>query len=80
MKPLEKEFDYYIAHQKELVEKYNGQIIVIKNGQILGAYDSEIKAIDETLKHHALGTFLVKKCEPGDKSYTASFHSRVIFA
>jgi len=77
MTPLEKEFRYYIEHQDELVSKYMGKYVVIKNGGLIGDYDDKIEAIRETLKAHELGTFLVQKCEPGSESYTQVFHSRV---
>ncbi|OGO04821.1 MAG: hypothetical protein A2Y91_06095 [Chloroflexi bacterium RBG_13_54_8] len=80
MEQLKKEFEYYLAHQSELVEKYNGKFIVIKDCQIIGAYDSELEAIQKTSEQHELGTFLVQRCEPGDASYTQSYHSRVLFA
>lgn len=78
-KPLEKEFDYYISHQDELVEKYNGKIIVIKDNEVIGVFDSDLEAIRETTKKHKLGTFMVQKCEPGEESYTQTFRSRVTF-
>ncbi len=76
---LEKEFKYYLDHQIELVEKYNGKFIVIKDEKVLGAYSSESVAIETTAKTHELGTFLVQKCEPGTAGYTHTFHSRVAF-
>ena len=79
-KQLEKEFEYYLNHQDELVEKYNGKFIVVKNSEVIGAYDSELKAVEETTKKHELGTFLVQKCEPGEESYTQKYHSRVLFS
>lgn len=78
-KPLEKEFEYYIKNQKELVKKYNGKYIVIKDEKVIGSYDSEIEAVEETSKIEKLGTFLVQKCEPGKESYTQNFHSRITF-
>ncbi len=78
-KPLEKEFKYYIKNQKDLVKKYNGKFIVIKNEKVIGSYDDEIRAVEETAKTEKLGTFLVQKCEPGKDSYTQTYHSRVTF-
>jgi hypothetical protein len=78
--PLEKEFDYYLKHQAELVKKYSGKYIVIKGEQVIGAYASEIEAVQKSSEAHELGTFLVQKCEPGKDSYTQTFHSRVAFA
>ena len=74
---LEKEFHYYLEHQDELVKEYNGKFIVIKGHKVLGAFASALEAVENTTKQHELGTFLVQKCEPGNASYTQTFHSRV---
>jgi hypothetical protein len=78
-KRLEKEFQYYLDNQAEFVKKYKGKFIVIKNSKVLGAFDTEIEAIEKTSKEHALGTFLVQKCEAGSENYTQTYHSRVVF-
>ncbi|MGD0016547.1 MAG: hypothetical protein ABSC38_03395 [Verrucomicrobiia bacterium] len=78
--PLEKEFQYYLEHQDELVAKYKGRVIVIKDGAVVGDYDNEIIAVQETQKVYPLGTFLIQRCEPGRANYTRTFHSRVAFA
>jgi len=78
--PLEKEFDFYLSHQAELIEKFNGKFIVIKDGQVLGAYSSDQEAVEETSKNQELGTFLVQYCSHGNNNYTTHFHSRVVFA
>jgi hypothetical protein len=79
MEQLKKEFEYYIAHQDELVKQYNGKYVVIKDYTIIGAYDTELEAVQKTSLNHELGTFLVQKCEPGSNSYTQTYHSRVVF-
>jgi len=79
-RPLEKEFNYYIENQKELVKKYNGKYIVIKNDKVIGVFNNELDAIEETSKTEELGTFLIQKCEPGVESYTQIYNSRVTFA
>jgi len=77
---LKKEFKYYLDHQDELVRKYAGKFIVIKNCTVIDAYDTELEAIEKTEEEHELGTFLVQKCEAGSESYTQTYHSRVAFA
>ena len=78
---LAKEFDYYLAHQDELVGQYDGKVIVIKDGEVLGAYGSLIEAVVETEKAgHELGTFLVQSVSPGPDAYTYTHHSRVLRA
>ena len=76
---LKKELEYYIEHQDELVGKYNGKFIVIKNCNVIGSYNSALEAIEKTKQNHKLGTFIVQKCEPGKESYTQTYHSRVSF-
>ena len=77
---LKKEFDFYLANQEEMVKKYDGKVIVLKDGEVLGAYDSELAAVIETQKDHSLGTFLVQRVSEGDEAYTETFHSRVVFS
>lgn len=76
---LKKDFQYYLDNQDKLLKQYNGKFVVIKNQEVLGAYDSEVEAIDATTSEHELGTFLIQKCEPGTDSYTQTYHSRVSF-
>jgi hypothetical protein len=77
---LEKEFKYYLKNQEELVKKYNGKFIVVKDEKVIGAYDSHREALDKTIIDHKLGTFLIQHCIPGDDSYTLTFHSNVTFS
>ena len=77
---LEKEFAYYLDHQDEMVKKYDGKYIVIKDSKVLGDYDDELIAITETQKSHELGTFLVQLVSKGTSAYTQTFHSRVVFS
>jgi hypothetical protein len=75
---LEKEFEFYKAHQKELTEKHRGKFIVIMGQAVIGVYDSELEAYTETKKAYEVGTFLIQQCLPED-NLTQTFHSRVIF-
>ncbi|MEO8515634.1 MAG: hypothetical protein ABI426_02765 [Flavobacterium sp.] len=75
---LEKEFQYYIDNQEELLKKYSGKIIVIKGKKVIGSYNSEVEALLETKKEHELGTFLIQKCTSGNTDFTETYHSRVV--
>ncbi|MGO9202910.1 MAG: hypothetical protein ACLQM8_20510 [Limisphaerales bacterium] len=77
---LEQEFKYFLDNHDALVKQHLGKVVVIKDCQVIGAYNDELEAVRETSKKHPLGTFLVQKCEPGNESYTQTFHSRVSFA
>lgn len=77
---LKKEFEHYLENQEAFVNKHNGKYIVIKDLTVIGEYDDELEAVQETSKTHELGTFIVQKCEPGIWEYTAIFSSdRVSF-
>ncbi len=77
-KSIEKEFDYYLKHQSDLVKSYNGKFIVLKGDKVIGAYDSHADAYNETIRTDSLGTFLIQHCLPGSESYSQTFHSQVI--
>jgi len=75
---LEKEFSYYLKHQSDLVEKYDGNFIVIKDGSVIGVYSSHSDAYNNTIKEYELGTFLIQHCLSGKESYSQTFHSQVL--
>jgi hypothetical protein len=74
---LEKEFKYYLDHQEELIKKYNDQYIVIVGDKVVGSYDTQRQAYDETIREYEEGTFLIQYCSPGEESYSHVFHSRI---
>jgi hypothetical protein len=57
---LEKEQAFYEANRTELRSKYAGKRVVIANNKILGIYDSDREAIQETAKTLPRGSFMVK--------------------
>ena len=75
---LEREFEFYLKRQEELVSEYQGKFVVIRDCQVVGAYEDEIEAIEKTALRFPLGSFLVQKCEPGAENYTQIFHSPVV--
>ena len=77
MKPLEREFHFYLAHQDELVQQYDGKFLVIVGTTIQGAYNDELEAVQDAAKTHEFGTFLIQKCEP--ELEIQAYHSRVSF-
>lgn len=77
--PLKKEFEFYTENQAELVKKYAGKFIVIKDQEVVGEYETEEDAYFESIQHFEIGTFLIQECLPGEENYTQTFNSRVIF-
>jgi len=78
MDSLKNEFKYYKANQHELVKQYRGKFIVIVDDSVIGSYDGRDEAIEESLKSHELGSFLVQYVDDGKDNITQTFHSRVI--
>ena len=76
MADLKREFEYYRANKADFLKKYEGKFIVIKGQEVLGAFDEQLEAIDETRKAHELGTFLVQHVVEDDVAF---FYSRVGF-
>jgi len=76
---FEKEFQYYLNNQNELVKKYRNQFIIIRGEQVVDAFDSEDEAYFKSEAKYGLGNFFLIKCEPGDDYYTQTYDSRVTF-
>jgi hypothetical protein len=76
---LDKEFQYFVNHQEELVAKYNGRVIVIVGEEVIGDFSSEAEAYIAASKMYQPGSFLIQKCIPGKEAYKQTFNSRVAF-
>ena len=70
---LQREFEFYLANQDEMVKQYDGKVIVLKNDEVLGVYDSELSAFTEVVKQHERGTFMIQRVSEGNEAYTAIF-------
>ena len=57
---FEAENKFYEENREIFREKYLGKRLVIVNDRILGVYDTDSEAIDETSKTMEPGTFCVK--------------------
>ncbi len=75
MTTLRQEFEYFLANKGDLIEKYGGKFIVLKDNEIIGVFEDRLVAIKKTKETHPLGTFLVQHVSSSDEQ--AHFHSRV---
>ena len=57
---LETEHQFYMDNRESLRAQYLGKRIVIVKDQIIGVYNSDSEALDETTKTMKMGTFCVK--------------------
>lgn len=73
---LEKEYNYFLNNKEVLVANYHNRVVVIKDDEILGDYDSKEEALRETVKEHELGTFLIQEISD-EELEDIRFYSRV---
>jgi hypothetical protein len=76
---LEKEFKYYVNHQAELVKKFLGRFLLIKDETVVKDFGTIEDAFSYASKIYEPGTFLIQECLPGEDNYTQTFLTRAIF-
>jgi hypothetical protein len=76
---LAADFEYYTAHQSEIVDGHLGDFVVIKDAQVLGYYKEEMEAF-ASMRSEVPGTFMVKKCKPKGEDIETYIGSHVVFA
>ena len=64
--PNFKEFLWYEQHEEELLRRYLGRYLVIKDGNVLGDFSSRKIARQQTVPNHAPGTFIIHLCAKKD--------------
>ena len=74
------QLEMYIENQSDLLNKYNGQIIAVRDGKFLGAYRDKLDAYRD-MKSRGLkdGQYMIVQCTPGDSAYTAYFANWFVF-
>ena len=78
---LTKEFNFFTDNHKQLFEKYPNEYLIIQGEKVL-YHSNELNtslnwAINNGLKE---GEFMLQLCSAGERAYTNTYHSRVIFA
>ena len=77
---LETEFQYFLDHQAELVQKHEGKFLIVRDTSVVGVFNSQAEAYQDASEKYPPGTFLIQHCIAGESAYTQTFNSRVIFA
>lgn len=75
---FEKELQYFIDNQDELVREYGGRTLVIRDQQVTGVYDSPFAAYLDAQSKYDPGTYMIQKCEPGEDAYTVTLSSALV--
>jgi hypothetical protein len=72
---FDKELAFFIDHQAELVSKFGGRVLLLKDAAVVGDFASPLEAYLAGQKKYAPGTFMVQPCEPGPAAYTVTLSS-----
>ena len=72
---LKKEFSFYEKNRKALLKDYEGKFVVIYKEKVVGAYNTQLDAIEAARKKFPLGKFLVQLVT--EKDEVIVFHSRL---
>jgi hypothetical protein len=72
---FDRELEFFIAHQDELVAQHPGKVLVLRGESVEGAYDSAIEAYLDAQRRFTLGTFMIQPCEAGPGAYSVTLAS-----
>ena len=61
---LENQYNYYVAHETELLEQYKGLHIVISNDMQVFPFKNPKEAYTFGVRNFGAGNFMLHKCEP----------------
>src|SRR5215470_5598946 len=72
---FDRELQFFINNQDELVKAHRGKVLVIKDEEVVGVYGDALTAyLDATAKYEP-GTFMIQPCEEGTDAYTVTITS-----
>ena len=58
---LEKERQYFLEHRDELVSRHLGKVVLIKDEELVGAFNTIEEALIEGTRRYGLTPFLVRE-------------------
>jgi hypothetical protein len=64
-------FYYYLSNQDNLLQKYNGQYLVIADKKVIYASSDGDEAFNKGMELAGKGHFILQLCTPGEEAYTA---------
>jgi hypothetical protein len=77
---FEKELAFFIDNQVELVSKYSGQVLLLKDAAVVGAYPTPLAADAAGKMRFGSGTYMLQPCEPGPGAYTVTISTQGVIA
>mgnify|MGYP007070099308 CR=1 FL=1 len=65
-----KDFDWFLNNYDELYKEYGDSYIVIRNGKVIGNFNSAGEGVRKTSRDFPIGTFIVQHCNGKVSGYT----------
>ncbi len=75
---FDKELNFFIKNQNDLVSKYSGKTLLLREENVAGVFDSPLEAYLAGQQKYAPGTFMIQPCEPGPAAYTVTLSSHEV--
>ena len=72
---FERELNFFIAHQDELVAAHAGQYLVIRGETVVDTHQTALGAYLAAQKTYPAGTFMIQHCRPGPGAYTLTLNT-----
>lgn len=76
MAAVDKNFQWFREHQRELFEMHPGKYLIISDNAVQGVYDSEMSAFQVARMRFKPREFLVQHCT--ETTTPILYHSRVV--
>ena len=73
MSTLEEQLDYFIANQDELVRKHRGKVLVLRDREVVGVFNTALEAYLDAEARYEAGTYAIQECVAGPEAYTVNF-------
>lgn len=66
------DFDFFMKNYQELFKQYGHKFIAIKNGKILGAYNSVPETLNALSETFEPGSYIIQECTGDESAYRTS--------
>lgn len=66
----DRDYKWFLENYDSLFRKFGKAYLAIKNGAVLGSYQTYADAVHETERKEALGSFIVQYCNGEESGYT----------
>lgn len=63
MSEVDKNYEYFMEHLKELYAQYKGKFLVLKEQAVVDAYDDLSTAYREATEKYGRGNFSIQECK-----------------